>query len=58
MKKVAHATEESGTFVGGIASHLNHPLGGVMFGQAGEADAARFQLSEEQDVIGGEAPAR
>jgi hypothetical protein len=54
MKKVAHATEESGTLVGGVASHLNHPLGGGMFGQTGETDAARFQMNEEQDVVGGE----
>ena len=52
MKKVAHATEESGTLVGGVASHLNHPLGCGMFGQTDEADAARFQLNEEQDVVG------
>jgi hypothetical protein len=54
MKKVAHATEESATLVRGIASHLNHPLGGGMFGQTGEADAARFQMNEEQYVVGGE----
>jgi hypothetical protein len=46
MKKVAHATEESGTFVGGVASHLKHSLGGRMFGQTGETDAARFQMNE------------
>ena len=55
MKKVPHATEESGTLVGGIASHLNHPLGRGMFSQTGETDAARFQMNEEQDVVGGEA---
>ena len=54
MKKVAHATEESGTLVGGVASHLKHPLGCGMFGQTGEADPTRFQLNEEQDVVGGE----
>ena len=54
MKKVAHTPEESGALVGGVASHLNHPLGGGMFGQTGEADAARFQMNEEQDVVGGE----
>ena len=54
MKQVAHATEESGTLVGGVASHLNHPLGGGMFGQTGKTDAARFQMNEEQDVVGGE----
>ena len=48
------ATEESGTLVGGVASHLNHPLAGGMFGQTGETDAARFQMDEEQDVVGGE----
>jgi len=36
MKKVPHATEESGTFVGGVASHLNHPLSGGMSGQTGK----------------------
>src|SRR5215471_17714402 len=30
MKKVAHATKESGTLVGGVASYLKHPLGGGM----------------------------
>ena len=54
MKKVAHATEESGTLVGGVASHLNHPFGRGMFGQTGETDAARLQMNEEQDVVGGE----
>ena len=48
MKKVPHATEESGTFVGGVASHLNHPLASGMFGQTGETDTARFQMNEEQ----------
>jgi hypothetical protein len=43
-----------GTLVGGVASHLNHPLGGGMLGQTGETDAARFQMNEEQDVVGGE----
>ena len=54
MKKVTHATEESGTLVGGVASHLNHPLGGRMSGQTGETDSTRFQTNEEQDVVGGE----
>src|SRR5438045_8676878 len=54
MKKVAHAKEESETLDGGVASHLNHPLCGGMFGQTGETDAARFQMNEEQDVVGGE----
>ena len=53
MKKVAHATQASATLVGGVASHLNHPLGGGMFGQTGETDSARFQMNEEQDVVGG-----
>src|SRR6202051_1814637 len=52
MKKVAPAAEESETLVGGVASHLNHPLGGGMFGQTGETDAARFQMNEEQDEVG------
>ena len=54
MKKVPHATEESGILVGGVASHLKHPLGGGMFGQTGETDAARLQMNKEQDVVGGE----
>jgi hypothetical protein len=54
MKKVAQATQESGNLVGGVASHLHHPLGSGMFGQTGETDAARFQMNEEQDVVGGE----
>jgi hypothetical protein len=32
MKKVALTTEESDTLVGGVASHLKHPLGSGMFG--------------------------
>src|SRR5689334_21129427 len=55
MKKVAHAAEESGTLVSGVASYLHHPLGGGMFGQTGETHPARFQMNEEQDVVGGEA---
>src|SRR5215471_21377455 len=54
MKKVAHATKESGTLVGGVASYLKHPLGGGMSGQTGETDTTRFQMNEEQDVVGGE----
>jgi hypothetical protein len=54
MKKVTLTTEESGTLVGGVASHLKHPLGGGMFGQTGEADPARLQMNEEQDVVGGQ----
>ena len=53
MEKVPSATEVSGTFVAGVASHLEHPLRGPMFGQAGESDPARFQMDEEQDVVGG-----
>ena len=53
MKKVVHSIKESGTPVGGVASHLNHPLGGGMFGQTGETDPARFQMNEEQDVVSG-----
>ena len=54
MKKVPLATEESGSLVGGVASHLNHPFGGGMSGQASETDPARFQMDEEEDVVGGE----
>ena len=54
MKQVAHAMEESRTLVGGVASRLNHPLGVGMLGQDGETEAARFQVNEEQDVVGGE----
>src|SRR6516164_3763512 len=46
MQKVMHATEESGTLVGGVASHLNHPLGRWMSGQPGETDTTRFQMNE------------
>ena len=53
MQKVMHATEESGTLVGGVASHLSHPLGRWMSGQPGETDTTRFQMNEEQDVVGG-----
>jgi len=48
------ATEASGDLVGGVACHLEHPVGGRMSGQAGEGDPARFQMDEEQDVVGGE----
>jgi len=48
------ATEDPGTLVGCVASHLHHPFGVGMPGQAGQADAARFQMNEEQDVLGGE----
>jgi len=47
MKKVAHAAEESGTLVGGVASHLNHPLGWDIC-QTGETDAARFQMMKNK----------
>ena len=46
--------EEPGTLIGCVASHLDHPFGSGMPGQAREADAARFQMDEEQDVVGGE----
>ena len=54
MEKVPLATEEPGTLVGGVASHLKHPFGSGMFGQTGETDPARFQIYEKQDVVGGE----
>src|SRR4051812_4390841 len=53
MNKVSLATEAPETLVGCIASHLEHPFGGGMPGQAREADA-RFQMDEELDVVGGE----
>jgi hypothetical protein len=54
MKNVPLATEEPGTLIGGVARHLKHPFGSGMFGQTGETDPARFQMNEEQDVVGGE----
>jgi hypothetical protein len=54
VEKVPLAAEKPGTFVGGVASHLEHPLRGRMSGQAGEGDPAGFQMDEEQDVVGGE----
>src|ERR1017187_9047016 len=51
MEKVAQAAEAPGTLVGGV---LEHPLGGRVKGQTGEGDPARFQVNEEQDVVGGE----
>ena len=54
VKKVPMATEEPGTLIGCVASHLEHPFGSGMPGQAREADAARFQMDEEQDVVGGD----
>ena len=32
MKKVPLAAEETGTLIGCVASHLQHPFGGRMFG--------------------------
>src|SRR5262245_25695062 len=55
MKEVAHTTEESEAFVGGVASYLYHPIGGGMFGQTCETHSTRFQMNKEQDVVGGEA---
>jgi hypothetical protein len=40
MKKVPLTTQETGILVGGVASHLKHPFGCGMSGQAGEADPA------------------
>ena len=54
MKKIPLAEEETGTLIGGVASHLQHPFRSWMFGQTGESDPARFQMNEEQDVVGGE----
>src|ERR1039458_2058319 len=54
MEKIALAMEETGTLVGRVAGHLEHPFGGGMSGQAGETDPARFQMDEEEDVVGGE----
>ena len=54
MKEVPLAMEETQVLVSCVASHLNHPLGGGMSGQTLEADVARFQLNEEQDIVGGE----
>ena len=54
MKKVPLAAEETGTLVGCVASHLEHPLGCGMSGQAGETDPACFQMNEEPHVVGGE----
>jgi len=53
MKKVPLAAEAAGTVNGGVASHLQHPFGSGMSGQAGETDPARFQMNEEQHVVGG-----
>src|SRR5882724_10311188 len=36
-----------------VASHLQHPFGSGMSGQAGETDPARFQMNEEQHVVSG-----
>ena len=54
MKKVPLAAEAAGTLIGGVASHLQHPFGSGMSGQAGETDPARFQMNEEQDAVSGE----
>ena len=53
MEKVAWATEAPGTLVGGVASHLKHPLGGRVSGQTGEGDPSRFPSNEEQDLAPG-----
>ena len=54
MEKKSQASEDAGALVGGVTSHLEHPLRGRMSGQAGEGDPTRFQMDEEQDVVGGE----
>ena len=54
MKEIPLTTKKTGTLVRGITRHLQHPLGGGMFGQTRETDPARFQMNEEQDVVGGE----
>ncbi len=46
--------EDSGTLVGGVTGHLKHPFGGRTSGQTGESDSSRFQMNEEQEVVGGE----
>jgi hypothetical protein len=58
MKKVAHATEESGALVGGVASYLYHPLGGGMFGQTGcgVARAGQKQGASVRWTLGWSAP--
>src|SRR6186713_1962348 len=54
MKDVPFSEKKTGTLVGCVASHLEHPFGRGMFGQTGETDAARFQMNEAQHVVGGE----
>jgi hypothetical protein len=41
--------------VDGIASHLHHPILGGMWGDSGERDASRFQMQEEENVVGDQA---
>ena len=54
MEKISQAPEYAGALVSGIRRHLEHPLRGRMSGQPGEGNPARFQMDEEQDVVGGE----
>jgi len=48
MEEVPFSAKKTGTLVGCVASHLEHPFGRGMSGQTGESDAARFQMDEEQ----------
>ena len=48
MKKVPLAAEETGTLIGGVARHLQHPFGCGMSGQARETDPARLQMDEKE----------
>src|SRR3954470_20812723 len=47
MEKEPVYAKKTGSPVGCVAVHLEHPFGGGMPGQAGEAYAARFQMDEE-----------
>jgi len=40
MQKVPLAAEETGTLIGGVPRHLQHPFATGMFGQTGKADPA------------------
>src|SRR6476619_7057326 len=54
VEDVPFSAKKTGTLVGSIASHLEHPFGRGMSGQTGETDTAGFQMNEEQHVVGGE----
>lgn len=51
MQQVTTSTDRPRGLIDRIASHLHHPGFGRVSGDAGEGDAARLQVEEEEDII-------